>query len=288
MIILCRRCSAQNRRLSEAGLPVPTPLAMPNGSTWLRHDGRSYEVLTWVGGEPFDPRDLKAIYAMGEFLARFHLVLADDIPPGKDGQLREDHPDLLEPYLARLRVLAKKREHRRGLDEIARQLALVRDRLDKSLYPSLPKCVIHGDIHPGNVRFDHSRVSAVYDFDYLGLQARSRDVSDALSFFAGRRETPLNGDDIRSLTQPFSLDLERSRTLLRGYQNVNMLIDLEWQALPLLMRSRWLQMRLRGSRKVPDSEKVEFVLDRFFEVIDWLDRRGPRFFDELRDAVKSR
>jgi len=39
-----------------------------------------------------------------------------------------------------------------------------------------------------------------------------------------------------------------------------------------------IQMRLRGSRKVPTEQKAAFVLDRFEEVIDWLDGPSAGFF----------
>jgi hypothetical protein len=117
----------------------------------------------------------------------------------------------------------------------------------------------------------------------LSVQAQVRDVCDAIMFFASKRETPLEPDRIQSLTQPFVPDLEQSALLLRGYGSRRPLVDREWRALPWLMRSRWLQMRLRGSRKVPAGDKVQFVLDRMFEVIDWLDREGEAFFRKLND-----
>ena len=272
-------------RLAEAGLPVPTPLATVEGATWLCLEGRVYEVLTWVDGEPFAESNRDTSFAVGALLARFHRVLAEDAPAGKAGMLREDHPDLLQPYAAGLRRLTSDGDQRRQLDALSRQLDYVRDRLDGGLYASLPHCVVHGDFHPGNVRFRGSEVAAVYDFDYLSVQARARDVGDGLMFFAAARETPLDPDRIRSLTQPFRLDRDRCLLLLQGYQSTAALTAPEWQALPLLIRSRWLQMRLRGARKVPESEKVAFVLDRLFEVIDWLDCEGDAFFSELRAAL---
>ena len=275
------------RSLADQGLPVPHPQARPDGSTWLACHGRVYEVLSWVDGQPFVEEDLRAIASVGEFLGRFHGVLSDQVPPGKAGALREDHPDLLTPYLADLSPLAASAGEIEALGEISRQLDLIRRHLDGGLYASLPHCVIHGDVHPGNVRFRESQVAAVYDFDYLSVQARARDVCDAMVTFASRRAGPLDPDEIHSLTQAFVPDLERCRQLLRAYQRHNALTDTEWRALPWLMRSRWLQMRLRGSRKVPAKEKVSYVLDRFFDVIAWLDRSGPAFFDELRSAQSS-
>ena len=151
---------------------------------------------------------------------------------------------------------------RQELDRIRQELGRVRRELDEKLWPELPKAVIHGDIHTGNVYFRDSRVAAVYDFDYLSLQARLRDVCDALMFFASLRHRPVEPDDIYSLTAPYRLDLQRATILLEGYQNTTRLTECEWDAIPWILRSQWCQIRLRGSRKVPVQQKLAFVLDQ--------------------------
>lgn len=271
--------------LAAAGLPVPRPLARHDGSTALAHEGQVYEVLAWLDGDPFVEGDTQAIAGMGAFLARFHQALGANIPSGKEGQVREEHPDRLTPYLAGLYPRAGSPEIQRQLGVLAEQLDLVRGELDAGLYGSLPHGIIHGDVHPGNFRFHGGEVAAVYDFDYLGVQAQVRDVSDALMFFASRRDAPLEPNRIRSLTQPFTPDPAWCRRLLQSYTSRRPLVEREWQGLPWLVRSRWLQMRLRGSRKVPAEEKVSFVLHQFFDVVAWLDREGPRFFERLRDDL---
>ncbi len=204
--------------------------------------------------------------------------------PAKRNPLREDHPQLMEPYLAALGGLAADPSDRRQLEQLARQLDRVRRELDAGLYQRLPQTIIHGDLHPGNLRFRQTQVAAVYDFDYVSVQARARDISDAIMFFASRREGTTDYNDIRSLTRPLVPDLRRCRSLLAGYCGIAALDADEWDALPRLIRSRWIQIRLRGARKVPQSEKLRFVLDQFSAVIDWLDREADRFFEELRQA----
>jgi Ser/Thr protein kinase RdoA (MazF antagonist) len=270
--------------LARAGLPVPRPRRRADGTSWFCTEHGVFEVLSWIEGSPFPEGNRAAISALGSFLARFHSVLRDDIPAGKQGVLREDHPDLLMPYLEQLRGLCRRPEDAAQVEQLARQLDLVRRRLDLDLYPNLPRAVIHGDIHPGNVKFQGANVAAVYDFDYLSLQARCRDLVDALMFFAAERRHALNPDDIRSLTQLFALNLEWAAWLIGGYQQVNQLTDLEWSALPWLIRSQWLQIRLRGSRKVPPEQKLAFVLDGFFELISWLDDEAEDFFGALRSV----
>lgn len=269
-------------KLAAAGLPVPNPQSLPDGKSILWTDGHAVEVLSWVEGDAFSPGDADAAHALGRFLARFHQVLANNFPPGKASARREDHPDEVAPHLSVLFALATDTAQSQQLHAIGDQIEFVRQELDARLYPGLPRAVIHGDIHPGNIRFRNGRVSALYDFDYLSVQARARDVIDALAFFASNRRQPFDTDRIQSLTQPFVPQFELSRAILAGYQSVQPLTDDEWQALPLLLLSRWLQMRLRGSRKVAPAEKIAFVLDRISEVPDWLHQNGRQFFAQLK------
>jgi Ser/Thr protein kinase RdoA (MazF antagonist) len=275
-------------RLADAGLPVPRPLARPDGTTWTQSGDGRYEVLSWVEGGEFHEGDRRAVANVGRFLARFHAALAENIPPGKEGFLREDHPDLLAEYVPRIRRLCKTRAQEQGVDFLAHQLELVRENLDRRLWPQLPTAVIHGDVHPGNLKFRDSDVSAIFDFDYLSPQARVRDVVDGLAFFASVRDRVFDTDDIRLLVQPFRPDAELSRVLLCGYEEVNRLEDVEWEALPWLIRSLWIQMRLRGSRKVPSEERAAFVLDRFEEVIAWLEGEAGKFVASLRSGRKAK
>ena len=64
---------------------------------------------------------------------------------------------------------------------------------------------------------------------------------------------------------------------------VGMGLDL---VIPWILRSQWCQMRLRGSRKVPQDKKVSYVLDRFFEQIDWLDKQAPAFMADVRTRAR--
>jgi hypothetical protein len=50
------------------------------------------------------------------------------------------------------------------------------------------------------------------------------------------------------------------------------------------MRSRWIQMRLRGSRKVPLHEQPEFVIKDMLFVLDWISTSGPDFFGQLQSG----
>lgn len=273
------------RRLHDAGFPVPAVMTRDSGSTWFSQSDKVYEVLSWIGGESFVEGDCAAISAMGSLLARFHRLFADDPPRRRTVRLREDHPDLMRTYLAQWRQLGPDHRQEEQFAELGRQLDYVSRELDTGFYSSLPQSVIHGDVHPGNVRFRQSEVTAMYDFDYLAVQARVRDVSDAIIYFASRHGDTFDADEIGSMVQPYVPDLARCRVLLRGYQSVSALTDPELRALPLLIRSRWIQERLRGARKVAPQQRIHFVLHRFFEVIDWLDREAIDFLQRLKQDL---
>ena len=269
------------RRWADAGLPVPHPQRQSNGTSWVEHQGVVYEVMSWADGTPFVEGDLDAIKSVGQMLGTLHRTPVGDMPSGKEGFLREDHPQLLWPYLEGLLERRVSSEETKALHEIKNLLREIETAWVERPYEDLPSAIIHGDLHPGNVRFRNSRVSALYDFDYLSRQARARDVCDGLMFFAAKRPMELNANDIDSLTQVFQIEFDWARALLEGYQENISFTKNEWKVLPLLIRSRWLQIRLRGSRKVEESRKVEFVLDRFFDVIRWLDKEANNFFTAI-------
>jgi Ser/Thr protein kinase RdoA (MazF antagonist) len=277
---------AAMRRLHHDGLAVPDVLEQPGGSTWLDLPAGRCEVLSWLEGAAFDPSDAAHLAGLGAFLARLHGVAY--FPPGKERFQREDHPDALLPYYRLLLDLPEARGRESELARLGRELERVRGHLGDGLYATLPHALTHGDFHPGNVRFGPGGVQAVYDFDYLSRQARVRDLSDALLFFAPRpRDSDALSDmsDIRSLTRSMTPDPDKSAAILRAYTAQAPLAHEEWRALPWLMRSRWLQIRLRGARKVPTEQKVAFVLDDLFDLPQWLDETSPAFFSQLRRGL---
>ena len=265
------------RRLDQAGFPVPAPLIGKSGTSWFVQGGNVYEVLSWIEGEPFAESDAAAVENLGGLLARMHCLFADHPPLVKETRLREDHPDLMRPYLARLRLLAHDTRQDRRLMEVGRQLDAVATTLDAGMYASLPRSVIHGDVHRGNLRFRRSRVAAMYDFDYLDVQARARDLSDGLISFASRRGEPLDPDVIHSLVQPFVPDGPRCQLLLRGYESVAPLTDLEWESLPWLIRSRWIQMRLAAPASWPKQNESISCCTGFLKWLTGSTARQPAF-----------
>ena len=201
--------------------------------------------------------------------------------PAKKAGFAKTIPTCWNPTWPQSSALASDAGQQEQLAALAAQLSLVRRELDGPLYDRLPRAVIHGDFHPGNVRFRGPQVAASTISTILGCRpdARPERRDDVLRLASPaavrRRRHPPNDAAVHPRRGAFA-------PLLAGYECVSRLTGPEWEALAGLIRSRWLQIRLRGSRKVPAAEKVAFVLHDLFQVVAWLDGPGIDFFQRLR------
>lgn len=87
------------------------------------------------------------------------------------------------------------------------QKMLVRT-MSKNVYYSLPHLVIHGDYHPGNLKFQNGKVTGVFDFDWSKMDSRCVDVGLAVVYFCFAWKGASDGD----------LELDRVGSFLKAYQ----------------------------------------------------------------------
>lgn len=113
-------------------------------------------------------------------------------------------------------------------------------------------------------------------FNPIECESLVKRVLKAFGLGAPQSTRPLGG----TATPKFAV-------LIRGYQEITKLEAPEWEAIPLVLRSLWMQNRLRGSRKVPRDEKLAFALTRCFDVIDWLDHDAAGCMNRLRQRLES-
>jgi Ser/Thr protein kinase RdoA (MazF antagonist) len=270
------------KHLAQMRIPVAVPLSSSEGRTWAKMDGRVYELYEYINGRRYISESIADLKKMAAAMAKYHLAVEGFVPQGSKVRAvrREDHPALIAPLLEELRGEAD------GPTEtiiihLLDQLQLALDNLPDDAYLRLPQLVIHGDLHPANVIFDHAHNVHLTDFDWASVQAKARDLSDGLLFFASRRESPIEVDDIISLTQPFVIDLQRSRIFLDAYRRHKAVTDDEIKALPWLMRSRWIQMRAKGSGKVPEGRRLRYLIHEVEGPLNWLDGHGDELIRSL-------
>lgn len=274
---------ALRRHLVARGVPTAEPRKTTSGETWVYAGSRAFELYPFVKGRPFAGRPAELI-ATAKALAHFHQVTAGfpargsyhPIPtqfalaaPEVGGSARMDDPELV---LAAFEGLARRDPAMGSAAELARRL--VRD-YPASMYDALPRWLIHGDYHPGNLLYSPSgRVAGIFDLDWACEHTRSHDLADGVYFFCSQRPDRLDGGSIESLSEAAEPDFERAVCFLRTYAEALPLTPAEVRAIPLALRARWLAARLEGSAKVPPERQTWFITRGLEIPLRWVDARS--------------
>ena len=258
-------CVAFDHSLMEYLAPrrVGTPLALRTleGTRWLRLEGSVYEVYPWMSGEPHDRHSVQQVAAAGRALAAYHDAVRHFPPPAGKEWPRYRDPAVIRDGLRGIEaevaatLAAPDAEYLRG------QVEAVSLELTDEKYHSLPKLVVHGDYHPGNVLYQDGEVAGIFDLDWATVQPRVLDLADGLMLFAGERDTEIDDADIVSLTQTWRPSRDRGRAFLDAYLEREVLTDAEMCALPFFVRALWLSCRVEGMEKVPEGGRVAYLLD---------------------------
>jgi len=258
---------------------VPTPLAVPTdqGRRWLRLGEDIYEVYPYHPGGPHDRRSSAQLAAAGRALARYHRAVRTFAPPPGKAWPRYDDPRLIrqgiEAVTGELRERLAAPDVRCLMDQVSR---LERD-LPDGRYHALPTLVVHGDYHPGNLKFVDDEVSGIFDLDWATLQPRVRDLADGIFLFAGERASDIAAEDIFSLTQTWTPSPKRAKAFMRAYLEDESLEDDELEALPLFVRARWLYCRVAGMMKVIPGRRIEYFIQGLLQPLRDLDTSDRLF-----------
>jgi homoserine kinase type II len=78
----------------------------------------------------------------------------------------------------------------------------------QKIYHALPRLAVHGDYHPGNLKFKGGNVTGVFDFGWSKIDARCFDVGLAIMYFCTNWENINDG----------ILQLDRVENFLGAYQ----------------------------------------------------------------------
>lgn len=281
------------RHLVAGGVPTAEAIPARSGDLWLRTDSGVFELYPFIQGLLFDQNSEPQLAQTGQALAQFHRVAAtydqrgQYNPAGRQfavavpevgGSDRLDDPRLI---LAALQGIARKADSPDRLAGCLSQAQALSREYDQGVYDALPKWLIHGDYHPGNLLFPilEGEVAGIFDLDWAVEHTRCRDLADGLYFFAARREADLDGSDIESLTAAAQLDLGRCLIFLRAYMQIAPLEPEEIRAIPLALKARWLSARLEGMAKVPEEERIDFLLRDIEMPLRWLDENEEKLIE---------
>lgn len=186
------------RCVAARGWPVACAIGDP-----IVADGRLYSLFPFIGGSRMRGYDDDQRRRCGRILAEFHFDVADVEMGPRPGQpkiwaFRSD--PIVENRGALELVLGAPD----GALFAEHAVAVVHD-FERLGVREFPRSITHGDFAAWNLRFDHGRLSALYDFDPADVDARAADVACARRrshdvFVEGYLEVlPLTDEELRAL-----------------------------------------------------------------------------------------
>jgi Ser/Thr protein kinase RdoA (MazF antagonist) len=281
------------RHLITHGVPTAAPITTRTGETWVVQEGRAFELYSFVGGHQFRGSRGELVDT-AHALARFHAAAADYparggynpvstqfaiAAPDVGGSDRFDDPVLMAA------ALEQRARAESGFEYAVEQARALLQSYSASIYERLPRWLIHGDYHPGNLLYSTSgRVAGIFDLDWACEHARSRDLADGIYYFATPREA-FDNTSIESMTEAVELDFDSAVLFVKAYAEHAPLDPDEARAIPLALRARWLAERLEGSAKVPRERRAWFITRDLARPLQWLDAHGDEFVRALLKKV---
>lgn len=206
---------------------IPTHL----DKSYVEDNNRFFTVFDYLFGEDeytWDnpPREEKTIQSAAETLALFHQASSDFNP----GTFKRTEPEIMElmSMLPRLvssfRGLAKQSRFDKYFLE---NYSLILKNIEDNTIPwqaiaKMPRIAIHGDYHPGNLKYQDNQVVGVFDLDWSKMDFRICDVALAIYYFCTYWKWKQDGELLSDKVQLF----------LNAYQNKSPLTKEEFQYLP--------------------------------------------------------
>ncbi len=207
--------------LSQGGISCPTPLHDRQGNTLVELNRRPAALVTFLNGAWIRQPEARHCTAVGEALARLHLVGQSFAMQRKNDLGPIGWRPLYERFEARADEISP------GLGRlIGSELA----HLD-ALWPhNLPSGVIHADLFPDNVFFVDGEYSGLIDFYFAATDMLAYDIAICLNAWCFEPDLTFN--------------INKSAALLAGYQRVRPLEPAEVAALPTLARGAAMRFLL--------------------------------------------
>ncbi|HOJ10784.1 MAG TPA: phosphotransferase [Clostridiales bacterium] len=294
------------------GIPVPVPLKTLNHLCWYSCHNRVYQVYPFIGSNPGDNRDYNVgdgkgncadsiegdgendyngkndVEEAGGFLGRLHSAVNGFTPQTLRNLPRYDDPSIIIHEVSRIiekSINTITVEERKTLEYILEQAKLVNMHINDEVYYSLPKLLIHGDYHPANVKYMNGKISGLFDFDWVSLQPRIRDITDGIIYFSSKRNENLTGNNIFSLATGYIFDLEGMRLFIKGYsQNVSLpVLEEEIKNIPYFIRARLMHSRVQALKKIPEALSIKMLTEGMKHLLSWIDENQNRLIENLMD-----
>jgi len=218
----------------------------------------------------------KVLRSVATVLARFHEAVVDLNPAGR--RYEPGIIDLLPQTAKNVENCTNEPERTKLNDYLLENHSLVHRTIDRTLqaigsreYEKMPHMVIHGDYHPGNLKFKNDTIVGLFDFDWSKIEVRCYDVALALVLFCTAWEGKSDGD----------LQLGKVITFLNAYQDtlsrsqeIDPLSDVELRYLPhMISASNIFLLNWQIGDYCIDPEEYLRYLKHTVRIMRWLEGR---------------
>jgi homoserine kinase type II len=150
----------------------------------------------------------------------------------------------------------------------------------------MPQIVIHGDYHPGNLKYMLDQVSGMFDFDWSKNDWRAFDVALALWYFLSCWESEQDG---RLRVEESRIFLQAYQEELQGHPGIGPLNAVELHYLPYLINASNLYVLnwtvLDFYAKEVDPQEYLVYLQHGLNSMTWFERSENR--DRLESVCQS-
>jgi len=222
-------------------------------------------------------------------LAQFHSAVFDLKPAGK-----RHEPKIIDllPVIAANVERCTKKAGKTDFDlyllensgPVLETIERTRRAIEGREYEQIVHRVIHCDYHPGNLKFQNSEITGLFDFDWSKVDARCFDVALAITYFCTAWEGKEDGDLQLNKAAAF---LDAYQDTLEGTPGVGPLSDVELKYLPPMMHAsnvyvlNWALEDFYGKEVNPDAYLR--YLRHNVRLMRWLEDKSNRDQLERRE-----
>ena len=204
------------QHLAAHGIPVPNPVATPQGEILLKVKGKPAALVNRLSGHSELAPTTDHCAQVGAMLARMHLAGRDY--PRHQPNLRglpwwNDTVPVVLPYMDEAQAQLLRSE-----------LAYQNHVAASAAYAALPRGPVHADLFRDNVMFDNGQLSGFFDFYFAGVDTWLFDLTVCLNDWCIDLPTGAH-------------DGERAQAFVAAYQSVRPLEAAERQLLPAMLRA---------------------------------------------------
>jgi homoserine kinase type II len=208
--------------LAEQGYPCPTPVRANDGHVLQNIQGKSMAIVSFLNGTFTASPEPPHCHAAGAVLADMHL---------KSAHFDMQRPNALgkqawRPLVEQIKDDVAHTDHSDQMPQIENWLTGI----EQNWPDRLPQGVIHGDLFPDNVLFDHTTITGVIDFYFACQDMLAYDLAVMINAWCFDQSQRFNPD--------------KAKALITGYTSNRSLQDDERKAMLVLARGAALRFYL--------------------------------------------